>query len=335
MSSGRFSNPLSAALTGFFDRFRSDPLRSRFNESVRFDDKRVLITGANSGLGYAVTKEIVRRGGHVTMACRSGIPEAGDRIRRDTTAGTVEMRRCDLSDLSSVHEFVEGLAASRQSFDVVVLNAAVTLPSAQRTPCGQDQMFQVNFLANVMLVNLLLERKLIGKDGREARLIVISSDSHRGASAVDYAEFGQFFDYGVNKAISNYSYFKLLLNTWATELGRKIAATEGMNITVNLICPGPVNTNIIKAAPWPLRMLLRGIFTIIFQTPERAAEPVVYLCGSSDFAGRSNVYLHMFAEKEMDPKVYDMEEGKKLWTASASLWQKIDPGAHLYRRFSV
>jgi len=109
MSHGRFNNPLIAALTGFFDLFRAQPLRDRFGPSIRFDQQRVLITGANSGLGFAAAVDVARRGGHVTMACRSQIPEAGEAARKLSGTDTIEMRRCDLADLNSIHEFVEGL----------------------------------------------------------------------------------------------------------------------------------------------------------------------------------------------------------------------------------
>ena len=328
MSHGRFDNPLVAALTGFFDLFRAQPLRERFGPEVRFDQRRVLITGANSGLGFAAAVEIARRGGHVTMACRSQIPQAGDLARKQSGVDTIEMRRCDLADLNSIHEFVDGLVRDDLQFDIVILNAAVTLPRSRQTASGQDVMFLVNYLANVILSNLLLGRGRLSSVNGEPRLLFISSDSHRGASAVDFDEFGHYFDYGVNKAIANYSYFKLLLNTYATELDRRINGKDGgPKIQINLICPGPVNSNIIKAAPWPLRLVLRAIFTVIFKSPPKAAEPLVYLSGSDDFKGRSNVYLHMFSHKPMDDKVYDLAAGIRLWDASMKVWNQIDSRA--------
>ncbi len=328
MSHGRFNNPLVAALTGFFDLFRPQPLRDRFDSSIRFDRRRVLITGANSGLGFATTVEITRRGGHVTMACRSQIPDAGEAARKLAGAGCIEMRRCDLADLNSIHEFVDSLVREELRFDVVILNAAVTLPGAHQTASGQDEMFLVNYLANVALSNLLIAQDRLSRLEGEPRLLFISSDSHRGSSAVDFEEFGHYFDYGVSKAIANYSYFKLLLNTYATELDRRLNGIEsGQTTQVNLICPGPVNSNIIKAAPWPLRFVLRGIFTLIFKSPASAARPLVYLAGSDDFKGRSNVYLHMFSIKQMDPKVYDQAAGARLWDASMKIWRQIDTRA--------
>lgn len=328
MSHGRFDNPLVAALTGFFDLFRAQPLRERYGPEIRFDQRRVLITGANSGLGFAAAVEIARRGGQVTMACRSQIPEAGDLARKQSGTQGIEMRRCDLADLNSIHEFVDGLVRDDRRFDIVILNAAVTLPRSRQTACGQDEMFLVNYLANVILSNLLIGRDRLSRLNGEPRLLFISSDSHRGASAVDFDEFGRYFDYGVNKAIANYSYFKLLLNTYATELDRRLNGKGNASVTqVNLICPGPVNSNIIKAAPWPLRFVLRAIFTVIFKSPNKAVEPLIYLSGSQDFTGRSNVYLHMFSLKQMDEKVYDLAAGKRLWDESMRIWKQIDPRA--------
>ncbi len=96
-------------------------------------------------------------------------------------------------------------------------------------------------------------------------------------------------------------------------------------VTADRGLAGAFNSNIIKAAPWPLRMVLRAIFSVIFKSPARAAEPVIYLAGSADFDGRSNEYLHMFAVKPMDPKVYSTTDGKRLFDESMALWSRIDP----------
>ncbi len=328
MSHGRFDNPVIAALAGFKDRFREQPLAARLTDADRFDGKRVLVTGANSGLGYALAVDVARRGGSVTMACRSQIPEAGERAIADSRSADVEMRYCDLSRLDTLHEFCRSAAADGLRFDVVILNAATTLPRARPAPCGQDEMFVVNYLANFALVHLLLEHRLLVPDTHaQPRIVVISSDSHQGSSAIDYDEFGRYFDYGVRKAIANYSYFKLLLNTFATELSRRLNPGEKTQVQVNVICPGPVNSNIIKAAPWALRLVLRAIFTVIFKSPAQAARPVIYMAASRDFENRTNEYLHMFGEKKMDAKVYDEVEGIRLWANSAELWARIDDNA--------
>jgi NAD(P)-dependent dehydrogenase (short-subunit alcohol dehydrogenase family) len=189
-------------------------------------------------------------------------------------------------------------------------------------------MFLVNYLSNVMLTNLLMTSGVINTNSNgkafKPRVIFISSDSHQGSSYVDYNEFGRYFDYGVSKAIANYSYFKLLLNTYATELSRKVNH-DGFKAGINVICPGPVNSNIVKEAPLVLRLILKSIFSVIFKSPKKACMPVVYMAISPDFEGRTNEYLHMFRPKKMDAKIYIPEEGEKLWNRSMEVWKQIDP----------
>ena len=153
-------------------------------------------------------------------------------------------------------------------------------------------------------------------------MLFISSDSHRGSSAVDYNEFGNYIDYGVSKGIGYYSYYKLVTNTMMVELSRRINKS-GHKMGVNVICPGPVNTEIAKEAPPFLHKILKGIFWIFFKSPKVAALPVVYMATSKDYDGRSEEYQHMFNEKKMDPKCYEAEAGAKLWDESLKLWKQL------------
>jgi NAD(P)-dependent dehydrogenase (short-subunit alcohol dehydrogenase family) len=326
VAEGRFKNPVIASLAGIRDFFSRQELASRLTDRDRADGQTVLITGASSGLGYALTVEFARRGGRVIMACRSRIPEAGEEVKKLTGNPEVEMRYVDLARISTIHELVHSLKEDGITLDICVFNAGVALPGSRKTESGQDEMFLVNYLANVILVSGLLHEKVVrpSKDLPRPRFIFISSDSHQGSSAIDYDEFGRYFKYGVSKGISNYSYFKLVLNTYATELSRRMNADSNV-LDVNVICPGPVHSNIVKEAPWLLRHILKGIFRLVFRSPATAALPVVYMALSPDYSGRTNEYLHMFNPKKMDPKVYDPQEGIKLWDKSVELIREIDP----------
>lgn len=330
MAEGRFDNPIVASLTGFYDRFRKQELKSRFKDSDSFNGKTVLITGANSGLGFAVSVQAASRGAKVIMGCRSQIPEAGEKVKRKSRSANVEMRYLDLSKIDTIHQFVAHLASNNIQLDIVILNAASAASRSRKTDSGQDELFLVNYFSNFILMNLLLTKGVINFSTQiQPRILFISSDSHRGSSAIDYNEFGRYFDYGVSKAISNYSYFKLVLNTFATELSRRVNREKKL-AQINCICPGPVNTNIIREVPFLIRIVLRGIFTIIFRSPRTAAKPVIYLASSDDFENTTNQYLHMFIPKKMDEKVYDEAEGKKLWNESEKLWRKLDSKASVF-----
>ena len=333
MAEGRFDNPVVAALTGFFDLFRKQELENRLTEKDRFEGKTCLVTGANSGLGFALAVELARRGGHVIMGCRREIPAAGEKVRKMTGSERVEMRHLDLSKVESIHNFCDGLKKDQITLDITILNAGVALPKARKTPSGQEEMFMVNYVSNVILTGLLLKEGIIpnenitrNKAGREARILFISSDSHQGSSNVDYEEFGRYIPYGVSKGMEYYSYYKLVANTYFTELSRRLNH-NGVDVGIHVICPGPVNSNIVKEAPWLLRNILRAIFSIIFRSPQKAARPVVYMAISADFKGKTNEYLHMFKPKKMDPKIYDGKEGERLWDRSMKLWHEIDNDA--------
>jgi NAD(P)-dependent dehydrogenase (short-subunit alcohol dehydrogenase family) len=359
MSHGRFDNPVVAALAGFRDIFRKQDNADKLNDSHRFDGRTCIITGANSGLGFALAVDMAKRGAHVIMAGRSKIPEAGDLVKKKSGSSAVEMRYLDMSRIGTIHDFVDGLVRDNIHPDVTFLNAGVALPKARKTESGQDEMFLVNYLSNVILTQLMIEKgcfKQLAVGSRQSvvwnqnsvsgiqhrvssieyrvpRIIFISSDSHQGSSAIDYSEFGKYYDHGVSKGIANYSYFKLILNTYATELSRRLNPGK-VNVGVNVICPGPVHSNIIKEAPLPLRMVLGTIFKVIFRSPEKAALAVVYMAISEDFEEKTGEYLHMFNNKKMDPKVYLPEEGKKLWEESMQVWRQVDGKMPASRQFN-
>ena len=330
MAEGRFDNPVVAALAGVKDFFSKQPLAQRLTDEDRFEGKTVIVTGANSGLGFGIAVEVAKRGGHVIMAGRSGIPEKGAEVKKLSGSENVEMRYLDLSKIETIHNFVNQLKADGIKPDVTILNAGVALPNARMTDSGIEEMFLVNYLSNVILTNLLITTGVVPKkksEGKpEPRIIFVSSDSHQGSSAIDYEEFGVFQQYGPSKGISNYSYFKLVLNTYAVELSRRLNR-DGINVGVHVICPGPVHSEIIKEAPKLLYYTLKGIFRLVFRSPAKAALPVVYMSVSEDYESKTAEYLHMFRHKTMDEKCYDENAGKTLWERSVELWRSVDPNA--------
>jgi NAD(P)-dependent dehydrogenase (short-subunit alcohol dehydrogenase family) len=334
MTHGRFGNPVEAALTGIKDLFRAQPLAQALAAGHRLDGKTCLVTGASSGLGFAIAMQLAQRGARLLLACRSGIPVVGQNIQKACPGADVQMLRVDLSDLRSVDAFCTELETRGERLDVVVCNAGVAPPRARQTPQGLDEMFVVNYLATFYYLNRFLDRGVLPNrtlcgsatpDRSRPRVIIISSDSHQNASPIDWQEFGKFRPHGVRGAISNYSYFKLILNTFATELARRFTDGNRADVSVHVTCPGPVNTNIARDAPLPLRMVLKMIFTLFFRSPRKAAGSAVYLATAPEIEGQTNLYLHMLRHKRMDAKCYVPEAGAQLWLASATLLDSVYP----------
>lgn len=329
MAHGRFDNPIVAALAGFKDFFTKQELADKLRGDHKIDGKTCLVTGANSGLGYALAVDLARRGGHVIMAQRRNLEESEQKAKFESGSQAISAEYLDLSKINTIHSFADKLKKDNAKLDIIILNAGVALPKSRKTDSGLEEMFLVNYLSNFVLLNLLLSENLVNKNGVIPRIIFVSSDSHQGSSNIDFNEFGQYFDYGVSKGMNYYSYYKLVLNTLAIEFSRRLN-NNGIKYGVNVICPGPVNTNIIKEAPWLLRVLLGGIFSIIFKKPSEAAKAVIYMAVSEDYEGKSGEYLHMFNPKQMDGKVYIPEEGKKLWDASSQVWKSVDNRAVVF-----
>jgi NAD(P)-dependent dehydrogenase (short-subunit alcohol dehydrogenase family) len=332
VSHGRFQNPVEAALTGVMDLFRKQALAEKLTDDLRADGKTCVVTGASTGLGFAIAVQLAARGARVITVSRSGVPEKGEEIKRLSGSKQVEMLRADLSDLAQVHGVADTLKQRGERVDVLVDNAGIATPRARKTAQGLDAMFVTNFLSKLVLANRLLRDNTVRNAtfgaGRAAgdpipRLLFVSSDSHQGASAIDWDEFGRYYDYGVNKGIHNYSYFKLVLNTFACELARRLAPGGVIDVPTHVMCPGPVNSEIVRDAPGPLRLVLKGIFSVAFRSPEVAARPAVYACVAPEFERETNRYLHMFNPKRMDEKCYDAAEGARLWERSASLCRDV------------
>lgn len=328
---GRFKNPVEAVLTGVVEYFKRETNIRPLRENDRLDGKKCLITGANSGIGYAIALELAMRGADLIMACRSGIPEAGEKIRAASGSQTVEMMKVDISDATSIHELCDQLKERGVQLDVVICNAGIGSPMAQPTKQGIERMLMVNYVAKFVFLNhLLLDGTIpnaaFAQNARTAgdrpRIIFTSSDSHRNASAINFEQLGVLKKYSVSEGIGLYSYYKLVLNTFATELSRRLNPNGSTDVAVHAVCPGPVNTNIIRDAPQPLRAFLKLIFTLFFQKPEKAAPPLVYMACAPEVEGQTNTYLHMMAEKRMDEKCYDAEAGQRLWDRTEEIVQK-------------
>src|ERR1700722_10707857 len=130
--------------------------------------RTVVITGAGSGIGLIAARELARAGAAVIVAARN---EDKARHAVKELPGLLEVRRLDVSDLSSVRAFA---AAWDGPLDVLVNNAGVMDIPAQRTADGFDRQTATNYLGPFVLTNLLLGHIT-------DRVVSITSQLHRRA----------------------------------------------------------------------------------------------------------------------------------------------------------
>src|SRR6056297_1906819 len=134
-------------------------------------DETVVVTGANSGIGYEATRVFADRGATVVMACRSVArgERAADGVRDAVPDADLDVRKCDLGDLDSVAAFADGVTTDYDGLRVLCNNAGVMAIPRQQTADGFETQFGVNHLGHFALTGHLLER-LIESDG-ETRVV--------------------------------------------------------------------------------------------------------------------------------------------------------------------
>jgi NAD(P)-dependent dehydrogenase (short-subunit alcohol dehydrogenase family) len=116
-----------------------------------FAGRTVIVTGANSGLGLITARELARVGAHCVLAVRN--TAKGDDAAAGMS-GDVEVRKLDLQDLSSVHEFADGVS----ELDVLVNNAGIMAVPYGQTRDGFESQIGTNHLGHFALTNLLLPK---------------------------------------------------------------------------------------------------------------------------------------------------------------------------------
>ncbi|WP_414833124.1 SDR family NAD(P)-dependent oxidoreductase [Afifella sp. YEN Y35] len=168
-------------------------------EGVDLRGKHVFVTGAVSGLGAETARALVARGASVIGTAREA------RVHAETVAeireaaafgGSFQVVALELDDLASVRKAADALVERGERFDLVVANAGVMATPFGRTKDGFELQFGVNVVGHFVLIQRLTP---LMREG--ARLIVLSSNSHRFADAdlddpnFEHTEYEPWFSY--------------------------------------------------------------------------------------------------------------------------------------------
>ncbi|MFE3852770.1 oxidoreductase [Streptomyces griseorubiginosus] len=199
-----------------------------------------VVTGANSGIGYATARELARKGARVVLACRSERRggEARDRLLGEVPGTNAEFTRLDLGDLSSVREFATSFPYDR--LDLLVNNAGVMALPYSTTADGFETQFGTNHLGHFALTGLLLP-PLLATPG--ARVVTVSSTMHAVAN-IDIHDLNSERRYRRWIAYARSKTANLL---FVHELAHRLAA-HGSDVIAAAAHPGYAATNLQTAS---------------------------------------------------------------------------------------
>jgi NAD(P)-dependent dehydrogenase (short-subunit alcohol dehydrogenase family) len=203
-----------------------------------------IVTGANSGSGFATTKQLAEQGATVVGACRR--IEAGKEAFSDlkNIRGSVEVMELDLASLSSVRSFAEAFLAKYNRLDGLVNNAGVMAIPEGRTEDGFETQFGVNHLGHFLLTELLLDTL---KASAPSRIVCVSSVAHAGmrgpAGEIDFDDL-HFDKREYNPGVA-YAQSKLANVLHALDLARRL---EGTGVSAFSVHPGWIRSNLVAGS---------------------------------------------------------------------------------------
>ncbi len=282
--------------------------------------QRVIVTGANRGLGFATAEKLLRRGCAVVMTSRDlAMGEAAaDKLRAAVPGAEVEARQLDTAKRASIEAFVGALLAEDAAVDVLVNNAGRMnrdpnpVIDTALVPGGIELFFASNVLGPFLLTRMLLPLVLRAP---APRVVNVSSRTHlrlpKGSFSFDDVDSRRDFDPRVAYARSK------LAVTWLTyELARRLAG-----VTVNCVCPGFVP----KTAGTNVHGLLRFVTLHVMplmpfaHTVDEATDAFVTAALDPKLAGVSGKFFGEQHEIASSDDSYDETQARRMWSLACGL----------------
>lgn len=193
---------------------------------MNLQDKTIWITGASSGIGEEMTKQLANKGARLIISARKQVEL--ERVKREIGSDKVHIQVLDVAKHDEIQGITNELTAKFGSIDILINNAGISQRSLVRdTNIDVDRrIMDVNFLGCVALSKAVLPQMIKRRSGHH---VVISSVAGKIGT----------------KLRSTYCGSKFALHGFYDALR---AEEYENNIKVTIICPGYVTTNISKNA---------------------------------------------------------------------------------------
>lgn len=188
---------------------------------MKFKEKKVFVTAASTGIGYAIAKSFAKEGATVGLNARneSTTRDASKTINDELEVSSVKPFSGDISDLEHMKKQINEFCEKEGDIDIYVANAGITVfkPFIDVEPVEYDEMMNINLRGTYFTIQHIAKKMINAKT--QGRIIIMSSvcgiQAHRHLSA-----------YAMSKAA-----LRQLAKSLAEELGP-------YGITVNVVGPG-------------------------------------------------------------------------------------------------
>jgi len=291
--------------------------------------RRVLITGANSGIGYETALELARNGAEIILPARS-LEKANNaiaRIRSSVPNAKLTPAILDLASLASVRAFAAWVSKNfpGQSLDLLINNAGVmAVPQRELTVDGYERQFATNYLGPFLLTALLYPHL---KPQSGTRIVTVASSVSNHAKI----EFNNLQSERLYKPLFGaYSQSKLANLIFQQELQRRLTAA-GSPILSTGAHPGYAITNLQTSgpagqAPLSFRIVSTILKPLASQDAAHGALPTLYAATSPQVTSggyygpdRMQELKGHPAPAKITPAAKDLTLAQRLWTETERL----------------
>lgn len=289
------------------------------SNNYNLENRTIIVTGANSGIGKAAAIQLASMGANVVMACRSAErgAQAREDVCRQANSSQVELMLVDMASHASIRRFAEEFKTKHPRLDVLIHNAANfdhRLKKPEITEDGIETIFATNHVGIFLMTHLLLDTL---KASAPSRIITVASKG-----LITYPFLNIEFDNlnGERKFSTQHAYYhaKLAQVIYTYELTERL---KGSGVTVN--CVRVTNVAIPDDRITHLPNWVQKIYKIkrsMAITPERQAETYVYLAADPAVANISGGYWdENNCQVRSNSNSYNRETWKRLWEVTARL----------------
>jgi NAD(P)-dependent dehydrogenase (short-subunit alcohol dehydrogenase family) len=270
-----------------------------------------VVTGASSGIGKEAAKALAAKGWHVIAQGRNAERTAAAEAEiRSVATGRIDMLKCDLALLSDTARMAGEIAKLTDKVDVLLCNAGGMSRERTLTSEGNEASFAGNHLGHFLLVKQLMAQL---RAAEHSRVISTSSDGNFYCKCIDWDDLQLLhnWDHG-----GSYCLVKLCNVLFTRELAKRGAAD---GIVTHAFHPGVVGSNFINHVPDSTRAYMT---TLDAQSPEVAAQPLVWLATSDEAGQSSGLYWNKTMAEDPNPLALDDSNAARLWSESEALLAK-------------
>ncbi|WP_240421179.1 oxidoreductase [Paenibacillus periandrae] len=285
------------------------------------EGKRVVITGASSGIGYETARAFAAKGAEVVFAIRNleKGEEVARKLKKEYPGAVLKLMKLDLSNLASVRNFAHEYQQTFDSLTLLINNAGVMTPPYQKTKDGFELQFGSNHLGHFALTGLLLPTM---SNIQSSRVVTLSSTAINGAK-INFENLDG--SKGYNR-VKFYGQSKLANLLFAQELNVRLKASGSKTISLGSH-PGRANTNLFSLGSDKTGPLMKLVKILLgTQSAEMGALPTLYAATYPKLTGSEYIGPDGEGGIKGYPKIdtsvmkkYDPQITKQLWDVSESL----------------